>query len=219
MTTYDDEPDDLRARLRHVDPAASLPPADPDRVARLLEDTMSHDTERFETREAGTRSRGPLTWLVAAAAAVVIAGVAIFAVTGARDGDDRPPGATDSTGGGPTEPASVTELTAASGPGGRCMTPNARLLTQQDVALRGTVQEITDGVVVLAPERFYAGEETDLVEVRAPAEELAALVGAVDFEAGGTYLVSATDGEVTVCGFSGPATPQLEALYDEAFPG
>ena len=37
--------DELLARLRAADPAASLPPADPDRVARLLEDTMSHDTE------------------------------------------------------------------------------------------------------------------------------------------------------------------------------
>ena len=65
--------DELLARLRAVDPASSLPAADPDRVARLLEDTMDNDL-LTESRETGARNRGPLTWLVAAAAALIIAG-------------------------------------------------------------------------------------------------------------------------------------------------
>ena len=40
----DDDPE-LRDRLRAADPASSLPPADPTRVARLLEDTMSSATD------------------------------------------------------------------------------------------------------------------------------------------------------------------------------
>ena len=80
-----------RARLRALDPAASLPPADPDWVARLLEDTMSHDVDTpltHESRETGTHDRSPLTWLVAAAAILVIAGVGVFAtdVAGGRPG-------------------------------------------------------------------------------------------------------------------------------------
>jgi hypothetical protein len=63
MTDHD-ERDELFARLRDADPAAALPPADPDRVARLLEDAMSHDT-MTESRETGTRGRSPLTWLAA----------------------------------------------------------------------------------------------------------------------------------------------------------
>ena len=55
--------DELRARLRAADPASSLPPADPERVARLLEDVMSTELTT-EYRETGTRNRGPLTWAV-----------------------------------------------------------------------------------------------------------------------------------------------------------
>ncbi len=74
-----DEHDELRARLRAADPASSLPRSDPDRVARLLEDTMSHP-QTPESSADGTRQRSPLTWLVAAAAVVIIAGVGVFAV-------------------------------------------------------------------------------------------------------------------------------------------
>ena len=81
--------DELRDRLRAADPAASLPPADPERVARLLEDVMSTELTT-ENRETGTRDRGPLTWLVAAAAVVVIAGIGLFAFL-AHDDEPAPP--------------------------------------------------------------------------------------------------------------------------------
>ena len=77
--TYDDDAE-LRARLREADPAASLPPADPAGVDRLLEDAMTHD-ELGESRADGTSGRSGLTWLVAAAAAVVIVGVGLFVLT------------------------------------------------------------------------------------------------------------------------------------------
>ena len=38
--TFEEDPE-LLARLMAADPAAHLPPADPSRVARLLEDTMN----------------------------------------------------------------------------------------------------------------------------------------------------------------------------------
>ena len=83
----DDEMLDL---LRSRDPAASLPPADPAQVARLLEDAMSHDVDtraHATVPQADPRRRTPLTWLVAAAAVLVIAGVGAFALFG---GDDEP---------------------------------------------------------------------------------------------------------------------------------
>lgn len=210
-----DGDDELRARLRAADPAASLVLADPDRVARLLEDTMSHDTEMLnpETRQSGTRGRSPLTWLVAAAAALVIGGVGIYTLTGSPDDDTAPPLA---QGG---EQAVITQLRAPAATAGRCMVPTAEALSQQQLAFAGTVAEVTDDTVVLTPTTFYAGDEADRVEVDAVPEELAALVGAVDFQVGESYLVAATGGQVTGCGFSGPAAPGLQQLYVAAFGG
>lgn len=210
-----DRDDELLARLRSVDPASSLPPADPIGVARLLEDTMSdlidHVDETDPTPQTGTHGRNPLTWLVAAAAVLIIAGVGAFGLLNNDSGPDQVP----SAGSDPT----MTHLSArAQGASGKCMVPNAELLSTQTLAFAGTVQEITDGVVTLEPTRFFTGEVTDLVEIEAPSADLQELVGAVKFEVGGRYLVSATDGQVTVCGFSGAATPELTDLYDQAFP-
>jgi hypothetical protein len=201
--------DELHDRLNASDPAASLPPADPERVARLLEDVMSTELTT-ENRETGTRDRGPLTWLVAAAAAVIIAGVGLFAVLNHDEEPSVPPAA--------TEP-STTELSApdASAYDARCMVPNAEVLAQQSLAFDGTVTALADGVVTLTPSTWYAGGPTDVVAVEAPPAELQDLLQAVDFEVGGRYLVSASDGRVTVCGFSAPYSPELAALYDQAF--
>jgi hypothetical protein len=202
--------DELLARLRAADPAASLPPADPSRVARLLEDTMTDDLT--ESRATGTRGRGPLTWLLAAAAVLIIAGVGVFGV--ARFGDDAvAPRA--------IEQPTVTELRApaAGAYAARCMLPSARTIASQSVAFEGTVDDIADGHVRLTPTRWYHGTPTDEVTIEAPAPELADLVGAARFEAGRSYLVSATDGRVTVCGLTAPYSDDLAALYAEAFPG
>jgi hypothetical protein len=212
MTAPFDADDELRARLRASDPAASLPPADPTRVARLLEDVMSTELTT-ENRETGTHDRGPLTWLVAAAAVLIIAGVGLFGVLRHDDDPAAPPTAVDDK--------TVTELSA---PGvaaynAKCMVPNAEIVSHQTVAFDGTVTMLADGVVTLTPSHWYAGDETDLVRVQAPLEDMQQLVSAVRFEDGGRYLVSATDGQVTVCGFSAPYSADLAAVYAEAFPG
>lgn len=204
-----DEHDALRARMRAADPAASLPPADPERVARLLEDVMSTELTT-ENRETGTRNRSPLTWLVAAAAVLIITGVGLFAVLGHDDDPPAPP-----TAGGDT----VTELGAPSAAAysARCMVPNAEALSQQQVAFDGTVTTVADGVVTLEVGEWYAGDPTDLVRVQAPAEEMQRLLSAVSFQEGERYLVAATDGQVMICGFSAPYSEDLAALYQQAF--
>lgn len=208
----DQDDDELRARLRASDPATSLPPADPTRVARLLEDVMSTELTT-ENRETGTHGRSPLTWLVAAAAVLIIAGVATFGLLGHDDDPAAPPTAADDK--------TVTELSApgAAAYHARCMVPNADVVSRQTVAFDGTVTTLADGVVTLTPTHWYAGGETDLVRVQAPADVMRQLVGAVRFEDGGRYLVSATDGQVTVCGFSAPYSADLAAVYEQAFPG
>jgi hypothetical protein len=222
--------DELQQRLRAIDPASALPPADPDGVARLLEDTMNADLtdtstdgpgQQQETRASGTRNRSALTWLVAAAA-VLIAGVGVVSLLGNDPEPADVPSASPSTSrseDASSPPATLTELGAPPPATGRCMAPTAEALSTAQVAFSGTVTAVAADVVTIAPDRFYTGEPTDTVEVRAAPELMTALVGAVQFEEGERYLVSATDGQVTVCGFSGPASPDLEALYVEAFPG
>ena len=204
--------DRLHDRLRAADPAASLSPADPERVARLLEDVMSTELTT-ENRATGTRDRGPLTWLVAAAAVLIIAGVGLFGVLNHGEDPAAPPTAADAK--------TVTELTAPSAAAyaARCMVPNADTIAQQTVAFEGTVTAIADNLVTLTVTHWYAGGPTDLVRVQAAPADLAQLIGAVEFERGGRYLVSATDGRITVCGMSAPWSADLAALYEQAFGG
>ena len=204
----------LELLLAARDPAASLPPADPERVARLLEDAMSHDVQMSEDQllpEADPRRRTPLTWVLAAAAVLVIAGVGFFAMFG---GENDQPTATP-----PADevPATVQHLTAPQPTQGRCAMVTARLLGNQETAFDGTVTAIDGGSVTLEVSHWYRGGDQDLVVVDAPDPELQALILSVKFDQGGRYLVSATDGVVTVCGFSAPYSADLAAIYGEAF--
>ena len=209
----DDE--ELREQLRALDPAASLRPADPVWVARLLEDTMSNDLDNDipETRQTGVHERSRLTWLVAAAAVLLIAGVGGFVLLD-RGPDDLP--AADPGDQAPT----VTTLAVPPGVGaGKCAVPSAEMLAGHGLAFDGVVDDISDGMVTLTPTMFYAGEPTDRVRVSAPPEVLQQLLLSVRFEVGQRYLVSADDGQVSVCGYSGPWSEQLEQLFVEAFAG
>ena len=70
---------ELQTRLRAADPASSLPPADPDRLAQLLEAAMSDTTTRAPSparRAPAAAARSP-GWC-AAAAVVLIAAAGIF---------------------------------------------------------------------------------------------------------------------------------------------
>jgi hypothetical protein len=212
-----DEHDELRDRLRAVDPAASLPRPDPDRVARLLEETMSN-TVTTEPRTDDARHRNPLAWLVAAAAVVIIAGVGAFVLMNGSDDPGAPVAGSDPTSS--TNKDSVTELRApgADATAGRCLPVTAAGLEGASVAFDGTVEEIKDGLVTLRATHWYAGDPTDLVTVQAPSEDLQALLVAVDFQDGERYLVAATgDEQLMVCGFSAPFSQRLAGVYEQAF--
>ena len=196
--------DELLARLRAADPGTDLPPADPTRVDRLLEDVMSEtDTD---TR---TQARTPLTWLAAAAAVVLIAVAGGLMFWPASDGPEAPMAGSEPT---------VTELRLSGDGAGRCMVPSPDVLGGAAYAVDAEVTAVEGGTATLAPTAWYAGEETDEVEVAAGSADLAALIGAPQFEEGQRYLVAANEaGQVMVCGFSGPYDQQLADLYAEAF--
>lgn len=228
MTDRNNDSDlQLRALLGQSDPARSLTPADPDGLARLLceiqlqipEDTMSNDLEtRTDLPQQSTelRHRGPLAWLVAAAAVAAIAGGGYAAVSSMQDdGTDQQAG--------PSSPASpadepvVVTLEAPSTVAARCAVPTAALLTGAEVAFAGTVTAVDGDVVTLAPTETFAGEPADEIEVVGLRPDLRELGGQPEFVVGGTYLVSATGGQMSACGLSGEATPELRDLYELAF--
>lgn len=205
----DDDERELIARLHAADPAAHLPQADPARVTRLLEDTMSHDVMSHESRDTGTRNRSTLTWIVAAAAVLLIAGVGAVVFRG-NDASSAPVAGAGQD--------SLTQLTT-SPPAARCLMPNTRLLGAQTIAFSGTVESVTDSAVVLKVSHWYKGGPTTLAKVAAPSEAIQQLLGAVPFRVGGDYLVAAYQGQVTQCGLSGPNAGQLASLYEQAFAG
>jgi hypothetical protein len=239
--------DDLRATLRSADPAASLPAADPDRVARLLEDTMTdhpndYSTDHLtgESRTDGTRHRSRLTWGLTAAVAVIIGGGVLFSTTQGNDDGSMPTaggapssasqsGRSDQAGqSDPSTPATedaqpartVTDLTAGGGATTqKCMVPEASpdVVANQTTVFDGTVESISGSTVTLVPTKFYNGEPTDVVVVQAPGPDMEALLSAVTFKEGGRYLVAATDGRVTLCGFSAEYSDSLAAVYGQAF--
>lgn len=209
MTGTHDPRDELRARLRAADPAAALPPDDPARVARLVEDVMSTEPTA-ENRETGTRHRSPLTWAVAAAAVLVIAGAGLLGLR-ALTGDDPAPVGTEQAA------PSLTRLEVPDSAGSaKCLVPSAETLAHADTAFDGTVTAIDGDQVTLTPTRWYVGDPTDEVQVTAPSEQLQRVASAVDFEEGGRYLVSATQGQVSLCGLSAAYDDDLAAIYQQA---
>jgi hypothetical protein len=101
----------------------------------------------------------------------------------------------------------------------KCAMPSARILSTFDTAFEGTVTSIDDGTVTLDVDRWYTGGEAPTVTVQAPSKALEDLLMAVEFQEGRTYLVSADDERVTLCGFTAETSPQLEAMYAEAYAG
>lgn len=214
--SFDEDPQ-LRALLAQSDPARSLTPADPHGLARLLEDTVSNDLDtRTDLPQQTTelRRRGPLAWLVAAAAVVAIAGGGYAAVSSMQDnGTVEQAGPSTS----PVDEPVVVTLQAPAAMEVRCAVPTPELLGSAEIAFAGTVTAVDGDVVTLAPTETYAGETADEVEVTGMRPDLRALGGQPEFVVGGTYLVSATGGQLSACGFSGEASPELQNLYDLAF--
>lgn len=108
-------------------------------------------------------------------------------------------------------------LTADGSVAAKCAMPSAETLSTFDTAFSGTVTSLDGGTATLEVDQWYAGDEAATVTVESPSSDLQDLLMAVDFEEGKTYLVSATDTRVTLCGFTAEQTPELQAMYAEAF--
>jgi hypothetical protein len=210
--------DELRDRIAGLDP--SLGEADPEPVTSptarsLLEDIMSTpitDAPTVTPPGPDRRSR----WLAVAAAAAVVGVVAVGAVALTRD-DGGADVASPTT----TVPGKATVLELSAGVDdalASCMALEPSILAGNEVAFRGTVTSADGGVVQLIVDEAYRGVDAQVVTLSSP-EGLEALIGGVEWQVGQPYLVSAFAGVVNYCGQSGPATPELQAIYDAAFAG
>jgi hypothetical protein len=220
-----DRDDELRALLRGGDPASALSPADPAALAHLLEDIMSADLELRPaqpdagddgSRATGTHGRNRLTWLVAAAAAAMIASVGGFAIAGLSGGggpqaSDHPSTTSDGNAGlaGQTTALMVAEQH------GRCAYPTPEILAQYPQAFAGTVTAIEGDTVTLETTEVYQGEVGETVQVTAPTAAFNTMMSVVDFQVGGSYVVAAFDGQMSSC-YSGAAT-DFRPSYEKAF--
>jgi hypothetical protein len=218
-----DGDDRLRALLRGGDPAGSLRPADPAALQSLLEDIMSADLE-IRPSDPGLsepRRRTRATWLVAAAAVAVIAAGGAFAVTGLTGDDadapqaDQQPSTTAQVGA--AVEGETTQLTAGS-PQAKCAVLTPAVLAQYDQAFQGTVTSVDGDTVTFHATDVYAGQVGETVQLTAPPDGIAKILGrATTFQVGQTYLVPAYQGAVSMCGYSGPATGDLQQIFKEAF--
>ncbi|MCB9490839.1 MAG: hypothetical protein H6674_02080 [Dehalococcoidia bacterium] len=118
--------------------------------------------------------------------------------------------------GDPEEQAPM-ELTAGGGDTmASCLAFDPNVLADMPVAFEGTAKNVEGERVTLEVDRWFTGGDADEVVLVAPAG-LEALIGGINFEEGEQYLISATDGQVNYCGYSGPATADLEAGFEQAF--
>lgn len=195
-----EDADATRRRIARADPAASLAPVSADRLTRLTEEAMT--TEPTPSRPEAARPRPLRTWILAGAGALA-AGAAAAIVLPALLAPA------------PTVTTLTLEQTDATA---MCMALTPELIAQSELAFRADVTGIEGGVVSLRVTERFQGEVGDIVQFAQGDDE--PIDGApIVFENGATYLISSDGSTVGGCSGSGIATPELEALFDAAFPG
>lgn len=158
-----------------------------------------------------TRASAPVVAPVVAL--LVVLALLLGACGQGGDDDATASGGSEDTSSQAAEPVSLTLPESSDA---KCMMVSPEVLAQMDTAFEGTVTAIEGDQVTLEVDRWFAGGESDTVVVTQ--QDTAISVPVVEFEEGGTYLVSATDGVVSMCGFSAESSPELSATYEQAFP-
>ena len=154
----------------------------------------------------------PRSILVALAAMAALAACGADEDAGSSADEPAPQAPSDAAG-------DTLALTADGSAAAKCKVPSADTLATFDTAFAGTVTSLDGGTATLSVDQWYAGDEAATVTVESPSKELEDLLMAVDFQEGKSYLVSATDDRVTLCGFTAEESPELQAMYDEAYGG
>lgn len=197
--------DELRQRLARLDPMHSGVPTEPttsESSREMMEMIMS--TPVLETDQAGSAPKRPWFYGVAAAAALVVAVGGALLLGGGE--------------GSPVASGPPLELTA----GGEDVTSMCIAFSPEELekvaelAFGGTVTAVNGDDVTLTVDTWYRGGDASEVVLNAP-QGMVALIGGIPFEVGAQYLITAQGGSVNYCGFSGPATPEYAAAFQQAF--
>lgn len=201
--------DELRERLRAIDPAAVTPvePADGPRAAALLEQIMNTPIIPDSLVEPSPPSRGRRNWLWGTLLGLgAVAGVTVgMLVSNGKDSS--------------APPAAVTAEYQLSGgvSMGMCINLNEYVPEPSLEGFRGVVTAIEGDTVTLQVSQWYRGGPADQVILHVSDVSIPALDG-IEFVMGGDYLVAvADDGAVRTCGISGLYSDDLAALYTKWF--
>ena len=198
--------EEMRGRLAKLDPMHSgVPTESPttESARELLEKAMSAPVEERATPPYSERR----VWMISAAAiaALVLAVAGGIAFSG---GGDSPPLAE----------APPIELVA----GGEDLMASCIMFSPEELehvaelAFEGTVTTVDGDRVTLTVDHWFRGGDASAVTLAAP-QGMEALIGGIPFEVGEQYLITAQGGSVNYCGFSGPATPEYRAAFEQAF--
>jgi hypothetical protein len=187
--------DELRSQLRRLDPV---------RPDEAMEPIPNSRLERIMTNDPTTAERAPSPGfrLALVGGVAVVALVAAFVVPGLLGGSTADP---------------LVLGLAADDAMASCLPVTAEFMADMSPAFEGTVTAVEGETVTLTFDLWFAGDTgATEAELTAPAG-MEALIGGVEFSVGETYLITASGGTVNYCGYSGPATPELRAIFEAAF--
>ncbi len=192
----------LASRLRRLDPARNVAPLPEHRIEEIVMNSITTPDTAEQPHDAVERNaRRRRLGIVAALAGAAAAAAIVTAVVVSQPA----PGGT-----------LALSLAETDGIQTACIPIAPEWLAESEVAFEGRVTGIDGSTVTLEVLQQYSGEAVRTATIPQGTDDLIELtIGRL--ELGGTYLISATDGVVMTCGFSGPSTPELKAVYEEAF--
>ena len=164
---------------------------------------MQTQSEQSRSQTSVRRSRRlPMLAVVGGVAAVAVVGVLLVTNQAAPGGEAG---------------ALELRLPDTGGAMASCLPFTVEYLAEMSPAFAGTVTEVDGDRALLSVDRWYAGGSAPEVAVTVPDGAHIALNGVIDFREGEQYLITAEGGTVNLCGYSGEATPELEAAFEAAF--
>lgn len=193
-------------RLRERNPvhAEEVPSASLARVAAKTQENIMTDLER--TNAPRSRRSFALVGSLAAAGAL-----ALVVALGASPAP-RVPGPVAVV---PTATVAPTDPGIGGGGMAMCIAYDTALLKTFDVVFDGTVTSIDGDQITFTVNEAFKGPDST-VTLTNPDGNSIALNGAIDFAAGERYLVSASEGNISSCGFTLPYDADETAAWKAA---